>query len=95
MVPPIAKDGSSAQACKATASIEDVVVLPWVPATAIDLDSDIKIAKAAARVSTFSPSSCARIISGLLVAIAVEYTTRSAPSTLPALCIVDICAPSA
>jgi hypothetical protein len=38
MVPPIAKDGSAPHACKATVSIEDVVVLPCVPATAMLID---------------------------------------------------------
>ena len=31
---PIANEGSAPQCCSATVSIEVVVVLPWVPATA-------------------------------------------------------------
>ena len=49
IVPPIANDGSAPQACKATASIEEVVVFPCVPATATLIDSDINTASAAAR----------------------------------------------
>ena len=50
MVPPIAKEGSAPQACRATVSIEDVVVLPCVPATAMLIDSLISKASACARV---------------------------------------------
>ena len=34
-VPPIANDGSVPHACKATVSIDEVVVFPCVPATAM------------------------------------------------------------
>ena len=95
IVPPIANEGSAPQACNATANIDDVVVFPWVPATAMLVDSDIKIESAAARVNTVTPSSCARMSSGLLDEIAVEKTTRSAPSTFSAACDVAIDAPNA
>ena len=72
IVPPIAKDGSAAHACRATANIEDVVVFPCVPATAMLFDSDIKTASAAARVRIGIFNSTARARSGLLAKIAVE-----------------------
>ncbi len=84
MVPPIAKDGSAPHACKATASIDELVVFPWVPATAMLLESDISTARAAARVRIGSFNCCARIRSGLDSEIALEYTTKSEPSTLSA-----------
>ena len=72
IVPPIAKDGSAAHACSATASIEDVVVFPCVPATATLFDSDISTASAAARVKIGIFNSAALARSGLLAEIAVE-----------------------
>ena len=72
IVPPIAKEGSAAQACRATASIEEVVVFPCVPATATLFDSDINIASAAALVRIGIFNSCARDRSGLLSEIAFE-----------------------
>ena len=59
------------------------------------LDSDIKIARAVARVRISTPSSRALINSGLLGEIAAENTTMSAPSTLLAMCVVVTVAPSA
>ena len=50
IVPPIAKEGSAPQACRATVSMEEVVVFPCVPATAILIDSLISKASACARV---------------------------------------------
>ena len=58
-------------------------------------DSDISTASAAARVRIGILSSCARVRSGLDCEIALEYTTRSDPSTLPASWVVDTFAPSA
>ena len=72
IVPPIAKEGSAPHACKATASIDDVVVLPCVPATATLFDSDINTDKAPARVKTGRLSSLARKRSELDSEIAFE-----------------------
>ena len=72
IVPPIAKDGSAPHACNATASIEEVVVLPWVPATATLFDSDINTDKAAARVKIGSCNSWARKRSEFVCEIALE-----------------------
>ena len=58
-------------------------------------DSDMRTASAAARVRIGILSSAARTRSGLLAEIAVEYTTRSAPSTCDALCDVETVAPNA
>ena len=95
IVPPIAKDGSAAHACSATANMEDVVVFPCVPATATLFESDIRTANAAARVKIGIFNSAALARSGLLAEIAVEYTTRSAPSTCEASCDVATVAPNA
>ncbi|CAB4586656.1 unannotated protein [freshwater metagenome] len=46
IVPPIANEGSSPADCNATVSIAVVVVLPCVPATAIEVKSDINQASA-------------------------------------------------
>ena len=49
-VPPIAKDGSTPHACNATVIIEEVVVFPCVPATAMLMEPFIKRESAWARV---------------------------------------------
>ena len=72
MVPPIANEGSAPHACNATANMDDVVVFPCVPATAMLVESDIRIESAAARVRILIPSSRARMISELFDEIAVE-----------------------
>ena len=74
IIPPIAKDGSKPACCSATVSIEVVVVFPWVPATATDLDSDIKRARASARLSISKPLALAANNSGLFPSIALEIT---------------------
>ena len=66
-----------------------------MPATATLFDSDIKTARAAARVKIGIFNSAALALSGLLADMAVEYTTRSAPSTCAASCEVATVAPSA
>ena len=85
IVPPIAKEGSAPVACSATVSIDEVVVFPCVPATAILLDSDINSANAVARAIIGKPNSSALNRSGLFSEIAVEKTIRSAPSTFSLL----------
>ena len=70
-------------------------MFPCVPATATLFDSDIRTASAAARVKMGIFNSAALTRSGLLAEIAVEYTTRSAPSTCAASCDVTTVAPRA
>src|SRR3712207_6977761 len=82
-VPPIAKDGSTPQACTATVSIEVVEVLPCVPATATLRRPAITAARATARGSTRSPRSRAARSSGLSSRMAVDTTTVSASPTFP------------
>jgi hypothetical protein len=63
-----------------------VVVLPWVPATAMPrLPSRIQ-ASASARGITGMDLRRASRSSGLVVGMAVEMTTRSAPPTCSAAC---------
>ena len=78
MVPPIAKDGSTPADCSATVSIAVVVVLPCVPATATDVESDISQARAIARATIGSPLALAAISSGFFSPIAEEMIIRSA-----------------
>ena len=84
-MPPIAKDGSTPALCIATVAIEEVVVLPWVPATAIEIDSDIKSASAAARVISGIPKFTPASRSGLFGLMAFENTIKSAPLIWSAL----------
>ena len=76
IVPPIAKDGSRPADCKATVNIAVVVVLPCVPATATDVDSDISHANATARAAIGKPFFLASTNSGLLSVIADETITN-------------------
>jgi len=50
-VPPIANEGSTPHACKATVIIEEVVVLPCVPATAMLREPRMRSARACALVN--------------------------------------------
>ncbi len=63
-----------------TASIEVVVVLPCVPATAIGRRPSIRRASASERWTTGMPSSAARASSGLSSRIADDTTTQVASS---------------
>ncbi|CAM5373790.1 hypothetical protein STENM36S_00835 [Streptomyces tendae] len=60
--------------------MEVVVVLPWVPATAIGRRPFIRAARASERCTTGMPSSAARASSGLSSRIAEETTTQLASS---------------
>ena len=75
IVPPIAKEGSKPADCSATVSIAVVVVFPWVPAIAIDVDSDINQASAVARAIIGRPFALAASNSALLSFIAEEIIT--------------------
>ena len=83
-LPPIAYDGSAAQCCSATVSIEVVVVLPCVPATASVRRPTITEASAAARGRIGIPAARAATTSGLVSRIAVDTTTVSASATCSA-----------
>ena len=76
IVPPIAKDGSSPADCSATVNIAVVVVLPCVPAMAIELFSFNNQARAVAREAIGIDNFLAAISSGLLCEIAAETTTN-------------------
>lgn len=71
----MAYEGSRPSAARETASIEVVVVLPWVPATAMGRVPSISAASASERCTTGMPSSAARTSSGLSGRIAEETTT--------------------
>ena len=95
---PIAKDGSSPQACSATVTIEVVVVLPWVPAMAMGWRPAITALSASARVHTGSPRRRASTTSGFVGGIAVDATTTDAggsPSRHSIPWPTCTCAPSA
>ena len=65
-------DGSSPQCCRIEVTIEVVVVLPWVPATAIVRRPVIAAASASDRCSTRSPRARASTSSRWSAGIAVE-----------------------
>ena len=71
------KLGCQPAARRISASIDDVVVLPWLPATAIVVRVATMARSASARRSTGMPRSRAATTSGLLSGIAVEMTTAS------------------
>ena len=57
------------------ATMEEVVVLPWVPATATVVEAPERCESILARGQMGMPSSRARTTSGLVSGIAVEVTT--------------------
>ena len=65
-VPPMTYAGSRPQPSSAWATIEDVVVFPWAPATAIVRFSRVSSASRSARDRTRSPRSRAAATSGLV-----------------------------
>ena len=79
--PPITYDGSNPHSVSTWEIIAVVVVLPWVPATAIPRRPSISEPSAALRCSTVSPRSRASASSGLSSRIADDATTvRASPS---------------
>lgn len=76
----MAYDGSRPSSERATASIDVVVVLPWVPATAMARRPSISEASASDRCTTGIDSSAARSSSGLSARMALETTTQVASS---------------
>ena len=94
IVPPIAKEGSSPADCKATVSMAVVVVLPCVPAIAIEVDSVNSHERAVARETIGTPKFLASTNSGLFSAIAAETTTNWACPIFSAEWPIEILAPS-
>ena len=86
MMPPLITVGSIPPASSSAATIDVVVVLPWVPAIATQLFSRISSASISARRTTGMRCARAAISSGLSRLIAVDTTTTSAPATFSALC---------
>ena len=68
--PPTAKDGSRPQCCRATISIDVVVVLPWVPVTISVVRPSISLASTAGRRTTGMPRRRASTSSGLVFGMA-------------------------
>ena len=77
-LPPTAKDGSSPQCCSATVSMDVVVVLPCVPATATLRYPRIRATSATVRGSTRKPRARASTSSGFDSGTAEDTTTVSA-----------------
>ena len=93
---PMAYEGLRSSSLSETASIDVVVVLPCVPATAIGRSPSIRAASASDRCTTGMPSSAARASSGLSCRIADDTTTQLASSArCSAACPMCTVAPSA
>ena len=82
--PPITQVGSMPPATKMLAIRPAVVVLPWLPATAMPKRPRISAASSAPLGSTGTPSSRALASSTLSASMAVEATTSSASCTAAA-----------
>ena len=93
MMPPLITVGSRLPASSSAATIDVVVVLPWVPAMATQLFSRISSASISARRTTGSRLARAATSSGLSRRIAVETTTTSAAPRLAAAWPIDTVAP--
>ena len=90
MMPPLITVGSKPPASSSAATIDVVVVLPWVPAMATQLFSRISSASISARRTTGSRCARAATSSGLSCLIAEETTTTSAPPRFSAACPIAI-----
>ena len=77
MTPPIRNEGSIPRWSSIEATIDEVVVLPWVPAMAIVWAPTPSAASIFARGHTAIPSARARASSGLVSGMADEVTTTS------------------
>ena len=77
-MPPLITVGSTPPASSRQATIEVVVVLPWVPATATVFFRRISSASISARRTTGTRASSAATTSGLSRLTAVEVTTTAA-----------------
>ena len=85
MMPPLMTVGSSPPASSSAATIEVVVVLPCVPATATQDFSRISSASISARRTMGMRLARAATTSGLSGLMAVEVTSTAALATLSAL----------
>ena len=95
MTPPLITVGSMPPASSSAATIEVVVVLPWVPATATFDFSRISSASISARRTTGRFRARAASSSGLPGLIAEEMTTTCAPSRFSAFWPMKTVAPFA
>src|SRR5262249_36125825 len=86
MMPPLMTVGSNRPASSSAATIDVVVVLPWVPAMGTQLLRRISSASISARRTTGMRPARAAVSSGLSRLMADETTTTAAPSTLSAAC---------
>ena len=93
--PPIRNDGRRPASTRIRASIEAVVVLPWVPATAMHRLRAAIPARVSARDSTGRPRRCASTTSGLSGPTAVDRVSRSASPTWAASCPMATSTPRA
>ena len=84
MMPPLITVGSKWPASSTAATIEVVVVLPWVPATDTHHFSRISSASISARRTTGTSRSRAAATSGLSTPTADEITTTWASARLSA-----------
>ena len=92
--PPMTKVGSSPPSASTLATRLVVVVLPCVPAIATPCFRRISSASISARGTTGTRRARAARTSGLSPRTALETTTASAPSMLPAACSSDTPTPS-
>ena len=95
MIPPLITVGSICAVSNSAPIIEVVVVLPWVPATAIAHLRRISSPSISARRTTGTRRARAARISGLSGLIAEETTTTSAAPMFSALCPTMTGMPSA
>jgi hypothetical protein len=79
--PPTTTVGSRPPLSRIIATIDVVVVLPWLPATATPYFRRMSSASISARGMTGMPRRRASTTSGLVGRTAVEITTTCAPST--------------
>ena len=84
--PPMTNVGSSPPSASTLATRLVVVVLPCVPATAIEYRKRISSPSISARFTTGMRCASAWATSGFSVLIALETTTTSAPATFSARC---------
>ena len=75
--PPTAKDGSKPLCCRATVSMEVVVVLPWVPVTIRVRWPAMSLASTAGRMRTGTSRRRASTNSGLSLGMAARVETTA------------------
>ena len=90
---PTTADGSSPHSASMTATIDAVVLLPWVPVTAMAALDRVSPASITPRGMTGSPRRNASLTSALSSATAAETTSASAAPTQRASCPVFTSSP--